>query len=129
MNGAERPMKKKILLVDDSRTSLFMEQMILKKGPYDVIIAGDGIEGVAKAESERPDLILMDVVMPRMTGFEAVRELRARESTRDIPIIMVTTRGEGANVEAGFESGCTDYLTKPIDPVALMAKVRDYLGV
>jgi len=121
-------MRKKILLVDDSRTSLFMEQMILKKGPYDLITASDGQEGVAKAEHERPDLILMDMIMPRMTGLEAVRALRSRESTRDIPVIMVTTRGEGENVEAGFESGCTDYVTKPIDAVALLAKVRDYLG-
>ncbi len=120
--------RKKILLVDDSRTSLFMEQMILKKGPYDLVLASDGAEGVSKAEHELPDLILMDVVMPKMTGFEAVRELRARDATREIPVIMVTTRGEGENVEAGFESGCTDYLTKPIDAVALLAKVRDYLG-
>ena len=120
--------RKKILLVDDSRTSLFMEQMILKKGPYDIVTASDGAEGVSRAENDRPDLILMDVVMPKMTGFEAVRELRARDATREIPVIMVTTRGEGENVEAGFESGCTDYLTKPIDAVALLAKVRDYLG-
>ena len=120
--------REKILLVDDSRTSLFMEQMVLRNGPYDFITAQDGQEGVDKAESERPDLILMDVIMPRMGGFEAVRELRAREGTREIPVIMVTTRGEGDNVENGFESGCTDYLTKPIDPAALLAKVRDHLG-
>jgi CheY-like chemotaxis protein len=120
--------RKKILLVDDSRTSLFMEQMILKKGPYDLITAGDGQEAVEKAESERPDLILMDVVMPRMTGFEAVRALRGREATRAIPIIMVTTRGEAGNLEIGFQSGCTDYVTKPIDPIVLMAKVRVHLG-
>lgn len=120
--------RKKILLVDDSRTSLFMEQMILKKGPYDLITASDGQEAVEKAESERPDLILMDVIMPRMTGFEALRELRGRESTRAIPIIMVTTRGEAPNVETGFQSGCTDYVTKPIDAAVLMGKVRTHLG-
>jgi CheY-like chemotaxis protein len=119
--------RKKILLVDDSQTALLMEQMILKKGPYDLVTAGDGAEGVAKAVSERPDLILMDVVMPRMGGFEALRDLRQREATREIPVIMVTTRGEGENVETGFASGCSDYLTKPIDSVALLAKVRDYL--
>jgi CheY-like chemotaxis protein len=120
--------RKKILLVDDSKTAILMEQMILKKGPYDLILAGDGAEGVAKAVSEHPDLILMDVVMPYMTGLEALKELRQREATREIPVIMVTTRGEGENVEAGFASGCSDYLTKPIDSVALLAKVRDYLG-
>ena len=120
--------RKKILLVDDSKTALQMEQMILRKGPYDLVFAGNGAEGVAKAEAEHPDLILMDVVMPQMTGLEALRELRQRPATKQIPVIMVTTRGEGENVEAGFSSGCSDYLTKPIDSVALMAKVRDYLG-
>ncbi len=121
--------RKKILLVDDSRTVLLMEQMILKKGPYDVVTATDGSEGLDRAVAERPDLILMDLVMPRMNGLEAVRELRQREATKFIPVIMVTTRGEAESVQAGFESGCNDYLTKPIDSVALLAKVRDHLGV
>ena len=120
--------RKKVLLVDDSRTSIFMEEMILKKGCYDIVVAADGQEGVEKALAERPDLILMDMVMPRMTGLDAVRELRARAETRDIPIIMVTTRGEGEYVEKGYESGVNDYVTKPIDGVLLLAKVRDYLG-
>ena len=67
--------KKKILLVDDSRTSLFMEQMILKKEPYDIITAGDGLEAVEKAEKEHPDLILMDVVMPGQNGFQLTRAI------------------------------------------------------
>jgi DNA-binding response OmpR family regulator len=121
--------RKKILLVDDSKTALFMEQMILKAGPYDLLTARDGSEGVAKALAEHPDLILMDLVMPRMNGLEAIRDLRRHESTRNTPVIMVSTRGEAENMEAGFESGCSDYLTKPIDSVALLAKVRDYLGV
>ena len=120
--------RKKVLLVDDSRTSVFMEEMILKKGPYDIVVAADGQEGVEKALAERPDLILMDMVMPRMTGLEAVRELRGRAETKDIPIIMVTTRGEGDNVEKGFESGVNDYVTKPIDGLLLLAKVRDCIG-
>jgi CheY-like chemotaxis protein len=120
--------KKKILLVDDSKTALLMEQMILKKCSYDVVLAQDGAEAVAKATSERPDLILMDVVMPKMSGLEAVAELRRQESTKSIPIIMVSTRGEGPSLEAGYESGCNDYLTKPIDATALLAKIRDYLG-
>ena len=120
--------RKKILLVDDSKTALFMEHMILKKESYDIVTAGDGEEGVAKAIAERPDLILMDMVMPRMTGLEAVRELRRQPSTQSIPVIMVTTRGEMENVESGFASGCNDYLTKPIDPVLLVAKIRDCLG-
>ena len=120
--------RKKILVVDDSKTALFMESMILRKGHYDLVTADNGVEAVQKAVAELPDLILMDVVMPRMTGFEALRELRSREATKAIPIIMVTTRGEASNVETGFESGCTDYVTKPIDGLELLSKVRDYIG-
>jgi CheY-like chemotaxis protein len=120
--------KKKILLVDDSRTSLFMESMILKNGPYELVTAADGEEAVRKALSELPDLILMDVVMPKMTGFEACRELRTHGPTKGIPIILVTTRGEEENVETGFAAGCTDYVTKPINGVELLAKIKDYVG-
>jgi CheY-like chemotaxis protein len=120
--------KKKILLVDDSSTALMIEQMLLNKAAYDVITARDGAEGVAKAAVERPDLILMDVVMPKMTGIEACRALRAQEATRTIPIILVTTRGERENVEQGFASGCNDYVTKPINGLELITKLRDQLG-
>jgi len=125
----ERVMRrKKILLVDDSSTILMMERMILGKGPYDLVVARDGVEAVEKAVAERPDLILMDVVMPRMTGFEACRHIRANEITRGIPVILVTTRGEAENVEAGFESGCNAYITKPIDGVELLSKLKGHLG-
>ncbi len=120
--------RKKILLVDDADTVLMVERMVLSKGPYEVVTAKDGKEGVAKAETERPDLILMDVVMPNMNGFEACRRLREKEATRAIPIIMVTTRAEAENMQTGFESGCTDYVTKPINGAELLAKVRSCLG-
>lgn len=120
--------RKKILLVDDSSTVLLMERMILSKSEYDVLTAKDGLEGVEKAVAERPDLILMDVVMPRMDGFEACRKLRESDVTKGIPIILVTTRGELASVESGYSSGCNDYVTKPINGLELLAKVRSCLG-
>ena len=119
--------KKKILVVDDSRTALFMVTTILRKERYDLVTACDGVQAIEMAEAERPDLILMDVVMPNKTGFEACRELKRREDTRAIPVILVTTRGEGENVEAGFASGCNDYVTKPIDAQELLTKVRDHM--
>ena len=126
---AEPPMdRKKILLVDDSSTVLLMERMILSKNEYDVVTARDGQEGVEKALVEKPDLILMDVVMPRMDGFEACRRLREQEDTKSIPVIMVTTRGELASVETGYTSGCNDYVTKPINGLELLAKVKSCLG-
>ncbi len=120
--------RKKILLVDDSSTVLLMERMILSKSQYEVVEARDGQEGVEKALAEKPDLILMDVVMPRLNGFEAVRRLREEEATRSIPVIMVTTRGELESVESGYASGCSEYVTKPIDGLELLTKVRSCLG-
>jgi CheY-like chemotaxis protein len=120
--------RKKILIVDDSSTVLLMEKMILAQGPYDVVSARDGQEGLEKAQAERPDLILMDVIMPRMDGFEACRRLREAEATRGIPVIMVSTRGELESVENAYESGCRDYVTKPISGLELLSKVRSYLG-
>jgi CheY-like chemotaxis protein len=120
--------KRKILLVDDSSTALMIEQMLLSRASYVVTTARDGREAVAAATREPPDLILMDVVMPHMTGIEALRAIRAQERTRAIPVILVTTRGESENVEAGWASGCSDYVTKPINGVELLAKLRDQLG-
>ena len=120
--------RKKILLVDDSNTILMMERMILNKGPYVLVTANNGEDAIAKARTEKPDLILMDVVMPKVDGFEACRQIRRETSTSSIPIIMVTTRGEEQNIEAGYQSGCTDYVTKPIDGAELLSKLRAYLG-
>jgi len=120
--------RKKILLVDDSSTILMMEKFILRNGPYEIVTANNGEEGVLKAAEHMPDLILLDVIMPKMGGFEACRLLRTTRATSEIPIIMVTTRGEAANVEAGWANGCTDYVTKPINAIELLAKVRNFLG-
>ncbi len=119
--------QKKILLVDDSNTVLMMQRMLLNRA-YELVTARDGAEAVDKAAAEKPDLILLDIVMPGMDGFEALRRIRAGDATRDIPVIMVSTRGEEHNVEAGFELGCNDYVTKPINSLELLAKIRSFLG-
>jgi CheY-like chemotaxis protein len=120
---------KKILLVDDSKTALMMERMILERHtPYQCVTAMDGLEAVAKANDERPDLILMDVVMPQMNGFDACKKMRQQESTREIPIVLLTTRGEESYMEAGFQSGCNDYLTKPVNGEELVKLLQSYLG-
>ena len=121
-------MKKKVLLVDDSSTVLMMEKMILAKGPFDVITARDGVEGVSKAKSERPDVILLDVMMPNLDGLSACAAIRADQATAHIPIVMVTTRGEEHNIETAFRNGCTDYVTKPINGLELLTKLQNILG-
>jgi DNA-binding response OmpR family regulator len=120
--------RKKILVVDDSKTALMMSKMILKQFPFEVITADNGEEGVSKAVSETPDLILLDVIMPKKNGFEALKELRCKDSTRNIPIIMVTTRSEAENVENGYESGCNDYITKPVSSEELIAKIKNLIN-
>ena len=119
--------RKKILLVDDSSTVLLLHRMMLSHCGYELVTARDGQEALEKVSAERPDLIFLDVLMPRMDGFQTCRALRARSETRDVPIILVTTRGEPHYVRQGFESGCTDYITKPFDGEELLAKVRSHL--
>jgi DNA-binding response OmpR family regulator len=118
---------KKILLVDDSNTVLLMERMLLANEGFELVTASNGREAVQKAVSEKPDLILMDVVMPDLNGFDACKQIRARPDTKDIPVIMVTTRSEATNVQIGFESGCNDYVTKPINGVELITKIKNHL--
>jgi len=118
--------KKKILLVDDSSTVLMLHQMMLKDFDCDLVTARNGREGVEKALAEKPDVIFLDVIMPEMNGFEACREIRKHFA--DTPILMVTTRGEQENVQAGREAGCTEYITKPFDRAELVAKLQGYLA-
>jgi len=121
--------QKRILLVDDSTVALTMEEMILKnRTSYEVLTARDGSEAVEKARTEHPDLILMDICMPRMNGYEACEALRKQQETKQIPIILLTTRGEQENVETGFASGCNDYITKPINGPELVSLLNNYLG-
>lgn len=121
-------MRKKVLLVDDSATVLMMEKMILSKGPFDIVTARDGAEAVDKARLEQPDVILLDVVMPKLDGLSACAAIRQQPATSHIPIVMVTTRGEEQNIETAFRNGCTDYVTKPINGLELMTKLHNILG-
>lgn len=120
--------RKKILLVDDSSTALLLARMILQGMSYDVVTARDGVEGLEKARQAKPDLILLDVMMPRMDGIEACKRLRDDPETAAIPIIMVTTRGEEGIAEASYAYGCNEFVTKPVDAAELIAKVRNCLG-
>ena len=120
--------KKRILIVDDSPTALVWQLLMLQGEGYDTLTAADGAEGVRVATAERPDLILLDVTMPSMDGFAACRALRSAFETRDIPILMVTTNGDMESTLAGFESGCNEYITKPLERTEYLTKVRSYLA-
>ena len=121
-------MAKKVLLVDDSATVLMMERMILASERFQIVTAANGEEAHARARSEQPDLILMDIVMPKMTGIQACRAIKEDPTTSHIPVILVTTRGEAESMEAGYSSGCNDYVTKPVNSAELLGKIRNLLG-
>jgi CheY-like chemotaxis protein len=120
---------KKILLVDDSATSRLMYRMLIsRKTPYEVICATDGTEALRAMERETPDLILMDVMMPSMDGLEVCRRIRQNERTRGVPVIFLTFRIDPTSVKLGFESGCNEYLKKPVEESQLLHVLGTYLA-
>jgi CheY-like chemotaxis protein len=122
-------MSKKILMVDDSATSLLMNRIVIaKKTPHQVVTADNGPEGLRLADSERPDLILLDVMMPGMDGLEVCRKLRSQTGTARIPVVLLTYRSGDDIVRRGFESGCTAYLNKPLQDAQLLDTITKYLG-
>lgn len=121
-------MSRKILLVDDSATVLMMERMILASERFQIVTAANGEEAQQRARTEMPDLILMDIVMPKVNGIQACKAIKEDPDTKHIPIILVTTRGEADSMEAGYTSGCNDYVTKPVNSAELLTKIRNILG-
>lgn len=114
---------KKILVVDDSPTERHFMVEILTKSGYQVVTAENGEDGIAKAKAEKPDLVLMDVVMPGLNGYQATRTLTRDEDTKDIPVIVCTSKGQETDKIWGLRQGAQDYLVKPINPEELLAKI------
>ncbi len=122
-------MAKRILLVDDSATSRLASRLLFaKQKNYELISACDGKDGVEQALRGQPDLILMDIEMPRMNGLEACRILKENKATSRIPIILLTMRGENSFIEEGYANGCSDFLTKPVNEEKLIAALKAHLG-
>ncbi|MBI4756379.1 MAG: response regulator [Betaproteobacteria bacterium] len=118
---------RKILIVDDSQTARVALAEILMRRGYEVVTAETGEAAIVKARSEHPDLILMDVVMPGMNGYQATRALTRDEATRAIPIIMCTSKDQETDKIWGMRQGAMDYLVKPIEEARLLEKI-DALG-
>ena len=117
-----------ILAADDDPDIRELVAFRLERSGYTVLQAADGEEALALALEHTPDLAVLDVMMPKMDGFEVVRRLRAEEATKRMPIIMLTARAQDSDVEEGFESGADDYLRKPFSPQELRARVQAILG-
>lgn len=116
--------RKKILVVDDERHIVRLVQVNLERAGYQVVAAFDGKEALKKVEAEKPDLIVLDVMMPHMDGFEVLKRLRANADTKDIPVIMLTAKAQDADVFRGWASGVDCYLTKPFNPMELLTFVK-----
>jgi len=118
----------KVLIVDDSETQLYSLSKIVEGEGYETITASGGEEGVQAAIDHLPDLILMDVVMPDLNGFQATRKISKNASTANIPVIFVTTKDQETDRIWGMRQGASAYLTKPIDKKALIRAIDDALG-
>lgn len=118
-----------VLIVDDNQQNRELLQAYLEVLPCRIITAGDGLEALAMIEQQAPDLILLDVMMPRMSGFEVCQKLKTDPQTRAIPIIMVTALNELGDIERGVESGTDDFLTKPVNKLELVTRVKSLLRV
>jgi len=118
-----------ILIVDDVADNLEILQLRLESRGYEVILAGDGEEALATIRDRLPDLVLLDIMMPKLDGIAAVKALKADPSMPFIPVILVTARADAKDVIAGLEAGADDYLTKPVDHAALLARVRAMLRI
>lgn len=118
----------RILVVDDSPTEMFRFKEILNKHGYDVLEASNGADGVTLATAELPDLVLMDVVMPGVNGFQATRQISRGESTKHIPVVIVSTKDQDTDRVWGKRQGASDYLTKPVDESELIDVIKKYLN-
>ena len=112
--------KKRVLICDDDPVILRLLQVNLEIEGYDVVAAHHGEEAVRLAISENPDAVILDIMMPRMDGYEACKQIKANESTKDIPVVVLSAKAQQADIEKGREYGVNEYLTKPFDPTELL---------
>ncbi len=118
----------RILIVDDSPTEMHVLKSMLEKNGHEIITASSGEEGVETAKAEKPDLVLMDVVMPGLNGFQATRQLTRNADTADIPVIICTTKDQETDRVWGMRQGAKDYITKPVQEADLLGKIQSALG-
>lgn len=119
--------KKRILLIDDETELVKAIEIRLKHAGYEVLTACDGRDGLEKAKSERPDLILLDILMPRMDGYQTLVELKALDKVKSIPVIMLTAESMIDDVSKAADSGADDYVVKPFSHVTLLEKIHKAL--
>jgi CheY-like chemotaxis protein len=120
-------MSTRILVVEDDAQNSYLIGFILEKSGYEVVAAVDGEQAVAAVEAQRPDLILMDMLLPKMNGYEATRAIKARPDSASIPIIALTAYSMKGDREKILEAGCDGYISKPIDPETFVSQMEEFL--
>jgi CheY-like chemotaxis protein len=115
-------------VVDDDPVIQKLLSVNFEMEGYRVVTAGDGIEGLERVRSEAPDLILLDVMMPRMDGLEVARRLKADPATKSIPVVLLSAKAQSTDIQGGVDAGADDYVTKPFDPLELLDKVAALIG-
>ena len=128
MTGTNGDRAPRVLIADDDRDILELVGFRLETSGYDVLKAEDGEDALRVAAESAPDLVVLDVMMPKLDGYEVTRRLRAEEATARIPVILLTARVQEADIARGFEAGADDYLKKPFSPRELGARVQAVLG-
>jgi len=118
----------KILVAEDERDIRELIGFTLRFAGFEVVLVSNGTEAIEKALSERPDLILLDVRMPKMTGYEACRQLKEDPATRSIPVVFLSAKGQEGEIEQGLASGAVEYIVKPFAPDELISQVKDILA-
>jgi DNA-binding response OmpR family regulator len=122
-------MQKKILLIDDSSVNNLLLQNVLEDEKFIVLVAFNGKEGLDIIKREKPDLILLDIMMPRMDGIEVLQKIISDESTSKIPVIMLTAKTDKADRQISLEMGAADFITKPVNIDELLSKINAILGL
>jgi two-component system alkaline phosphatase synthesis response regulator PhoP/two-component system response regulator VicR len=126
--GEETEVPKRILAVDDQRHIARLVQLHLERAGYEVSLAYDGAEALRKVRESRPDLVILDVMLPKMDGFEVLRRMKADLETERIPVIMLTAKSDSDDALQGYDGGAQWYLSKPVDPLELLTFVKNVLG-
>ncbi len=121
--------RKKILVVDDDKKNRYLVSFLLEKEGFEVVIATNGLEGIEAAKKQQVDLIIMDIKMPKMNGYEATRRIRRLKKYKSIPIIALTSYAMREDKERVMKAGCTGYMSKPITPEIFTEEIKKFLEV
>ena len=120
--------RKKILIADDEEDIKMVLQMYLENCGYEVVTAFDGLDAASKIRETKPDLVLMDIMMPVIDGVEVTRQIKSDDATKDIPVVMLTAAAQSAMVDKAMEAGASDYIAKPFEPEQVQEAITKLIG-